>query len=860
MIDDRSLIEELQKENARLRRQIAALEQALQAARTAQATAEAEQQQMYAVWMQTPTPLTILRGPELVFELANSAYAEMVGTYRQILGRTVQESFPELAGQDMIERLAQVYTTGEPWLTTETPVLIEKVDQDIERWYNLHHHPLRDAQGHVIGIISHCQDVTPQVLARRELEIRNREVERLNSELRQSQELLQRFIEHSPAVVFVVDTASRFLLVNQQFEFALKRQADQILGRTDAELFDAATAHATRARDLEVLTTGEPVAYEQLLPLADGLHIFLAIKFPIFDAQGEVYAVGGIATDITERKQMEEALRISEQRYRSLVELSPDGIAIIQEERFVYMNQQGLRILGTGDPAELLHRPILDRVHADHRDLAQTRLDQVQHDGQRVNFVEIKITRLDGQMIDVEIAGAPIIYQDQPAVHIIFRDITERKTYEAQIQHLAFTDALTGLPNRRRLYDLGDAVLEAPHSTAGNTALLYLDLNRFKAINDTLGHDTGDALLVQVAMRLEACIRTSDTLARLGGDEFAVLLPDSTLIQARAVAERMLERLTQPFDLQGQLIHLGGSIGIAVSTAGDTPFSTLLSWADIAMYRAKAAGGGIQIYDATLNPLRPDQLQLEADLRHALTIAALEVWYQPIIDLTHNQVIAVEALIRWPHPTRGMLTPDAFLPLAEEVGLLRALDHLVLKTALQQAATWTADGHRLDIAINLTAPSLQRADLISELASLIQTTGVPANQIIIELTEYTALRDLLTIQEVLTGLRDLGVRVALDDFGTGYASLSHLRQLPVDVLKLDRAFATGIGRDPRDEAVVQALMALGQGLNLMVIVEGVEEAAQLEWLRLAGCHYVQGYLISAPVTAANVAQLLTAAY
>lgn len=846
MNDDQSLINLLQHENTQLRQRIAELEQALQIARASQAVAEAERQQMYTVWMQTPTPLTILRGPDLVFEMANTAYREMVGTSRELIGQTVRAGFPELAAQGLIERLERVYITGRPWLATEVPVFIEHAGKEITRWYNLHHHPLHDPLGNVIGIVSHCMDVTPQVLARYEVEARNVEIGRLNDALRQSQELLQRFIVHSPAVVYVVDTSGRFLLVNHQFEIAVKRGQEEILGKTDADLFPPEVAQQARAKDLEVLQTGEPVTYEQAIPLVDGLHIYLSIKFPIYDTQGQIYAVGGIATDITERKRIEEDLRTSEQRYRSLVELSPDGIAILQEENFVYINPHGLRILGATSIQEVLQLPIFEMIHPDQRDLAHSGFYRAQHEGQPVGFAEIKLVRLDGQIIDVEVAGAPIIFRDAPAVHIIFHDITARKTYEAQIKHLAFTDALTGLPNRRRLYDLGDAVLEAPSALSGSTALLYLDLNRFKAINDTLGHDTGDALLVQVADRLEACIRATDTLARLGGDEFAVLLPDSTVAQARAVAERMLDRLTQPFDLQGQLVHLGGSIGIAVSSSTDTPFSTLLAWADIAMYRAKAIGGGIQVYDATLDSLHPDHLQLETELRHALEIEALTIWYQPILDLFDNRIVAVEALVRWPHPTRGILFPGAFLPLAEEVGLLHTLDQWVLKTALRQAATWIAAGQLVDVAINLTAPSLQCTDLLNEIAALIEGSGLPANRVIIELTEHTALRDLTTTRQVLTGLRALGVRVALDDFGTGYASLSHLRQLPVDLLKLDRAFVTGIGREARDEAVVRALLALGQGLDLKVIVEGVEETTQLAWLQRAGCRYIQGYLVSPP--------------
>jgi EAL domain-containing protein (putative c-di-GMP-specific phosphodiesterase class I) len=313
------------------------------------------------------------------------------------------------------------------------------------------------------------------------------------------------------------------------------------------------------------------------------------------------------------------------------------------------------------------------------------------------------------------------------------------------------------------------------------------------------------------------------------------------------VAQHVLEHLRQPFMLGEQLVHLWGSIGIAVGTSKDISFSMLLTQADIAMYRAKARGGGVQIYDPALHPVRLDRLQMEADLRHALETDGLTLHYQPVLNLCADAVAWFEALVRWQHPARGLLSPGLFLPLAEETGLIEGVDSWVLQTVIRQIAAWDAGGTPLAVSINLTAQSLQKPHLVDNVAALLRSEGVSPEQIIIELTEHTALRDLTTTRQVLAGLRQLGVRIALDDFGRGYASLTHLRQLPVDVLKLDAAFAAGIGKEVRDEAVLRSMLTLAQGLGLVVVVEGIEEQAQLDWLRQGGCFFGQGYYIGRPV-------------
>jgi diguanylate cyclase (GGDEF)-like protein len=453
----------------------------------------------------------------------------------------------------------------------------------------------------------------------------------------------------------------------------------------------------------------------------------------------------------------------------------------------------------------------------------------------------------------VEIASNYLEFRGTAYICSFARDISERKAYQEQIERLAFTDPLTGLANRRRLYEMGNAALGA--GAPGSVALLYLDLDRFKAFNDTLGHDAGDYLLTQVTQRLQQGLSQTGLLSRIGGDEFAVLLTHTDTDTVTALAYTLLELLRQPFELEGHRVHLSGSIGIAFGPLAGQPFSTLLTRADIAMYRAKRTSSGVQIYDPLTNELSSEQVQFEAEFRQAIANNELTLYYQPIFDLRTRRLFAVEALVRWPHPTRGLLMPGAFLPLAEEAGLLSVLDDWVLRAALAQVREWEAAGRPRSITVNLSAPTVQQAALVEQVAELLEEAGVPATRLAVEITEHTALRDLSLTYQVLSGLQALGVWIALDDFGTGYASLTHLRELPVNMLKIERAFASGIGKNSKDEAVLRAVLALGEGLELVVVAEGVEDEVQLAWLRDVGYRHIQGYLLGRPVPPEHVATL-----
>jgi len=419
----------------------------------------------------------------------------------------------------------------------------------------------------------------------------------------------------------------------------------------------------------------------------------------------------------------------------------------------------------------------------------------------------------------------------------------------------ATTDELTGLPNRRALYAEAHTRLLEPQRR--RQALLMLDLNRFKEVNDSLGHHIGDELLIQAGARLREQLRAGDLLVRLGGDEFAVLLEDAGTDAATQVAAKMCGALAVRFDLDGIAVFSSVSMGIALFPSHGPDLSTLLRKADMAMYKAKSSGDGYHVYGGADDADSSTRLRTVDELRTALTSDQLVVYYQPKIDLLTGQVHDVEALVRWEHPTRGLLYPDAFLDLVEEAGMMSALTRVVLGIALDQAAAWQASGRRLTIAVNLSASSLVDTDLPDEVAAMLTARDLPPGALQLEITEEFLMADRERARDILTRLRRLGIQISVDDFGTGYSSLSYLRDLPVDELKLDRSFVFPMADDARAAALVASTIDLAHSLGLRMVAEGVEtNAAYTELVRL-GCDQAQGYYMSRPVPAAEFDHWLT---
>jgi len=460
-------------------------------------------------------------------------------------------------------------------------------------------------------------------------------------------------------------------------------------------------------------------------------------------------------------------------------------------------------------------------------------------------------TRTQVSSVAVFLAGATVLAA-AARTQVAFRQLARM----ADLRRQATTDYLTGLPNRRALYaQAGPRLADTVHR---RQALLLMDLDRFKEVNDSLGHQVGDKLLIQVGSRLSENLREGDLLVRLGGDEFALLLDDACAEQAAAVARKLCAALSEPFALEDIAVHSAVSIGFALFPSDGHDLDTLLRKADVAMYKAKASGEGYHAYGDNDASDVTTQLRTVDELRAALSSDQFVLHYQPKINLLDGEVNDVEALVRWNHPTRGLLHPDAFVKLVDEAGLMRALTRVVLRIALDQAAAWSAEGRNLTVAVNLSASSMIDSDLPDEVAAMLGLRNLDASLLKLEITEEFLMADRDRARDILTRLRRHGVQISIDDFGTGYSSLSYLRELPIDELKLDRSFILPMVDDARAGALVASVVSLARGLGLRMVAEGVETTAAYDELVRLGCDQAQGFYMSRPVPAAELEAWLTA--
>ena len=562
-----------------------------------------------------------------------------------------------------------------------------------------------------------------------------------------------------------------------------------------------------------------------------------------------------------ERAQALRALRETEERYQRLVELSPDAIIVHANARIRFVNGAGVKLLGAAGTAQVLGKPITDFVRNDCRENVESRIHQTVKEETELPFVEEKLRRLDGKEVYVEVAAVPFVYEGEAAVQVVARDISRRKEIEERLIHDAFHDALTGLPNRVLFAEhLKLAVERAKRPKRYLFAVLFLDLDRFKNINDSLGHTVGDQLLIGIARRLEDCLRHIDTVARLGGDEFAVLLDgieDSS--DAVRVAERLQKALRQPLNLGGHEVFTSASIGIALSSTGYEQPEEVVRDADTAMYRAKALGKARhEIFDTEMHARAVTLLQLENDLRRAVERDEFCVYYQPIISLDGGGIYGFEALIRWQHPERGLVAPSQFITVAEETGLIIPMGRWVLREACRQMRQWQKQFpsvRSLTLSVNLSGKQLTQPDLVAQVEQILRESDFDPRLLQLEITESAVIENTRTVTEMLLQLRDLGLRLSMDDFGTGYSSLSYLHRFPINTIKIDRSFINSQESGDENE-IVRTIIMLARSMGMNVVAEGVETHDQLSYLKSLDCEYGQGFLFSRPVHAEAVEQML----
>jgi len=553
-------------------------------------------------------------------------------------------------------------------------------------------------------------------------------------------------------------------------------------------------------------------------------------------------------------------LRRSGERFRSLVQNSADVNMILSADgTIVYESAAVERVLGYRVEVRL-GRSSLDVVHPDDTPRARQLLADVMHAPGAQISGEYRARHVDGSWRFVEAVLTNLL--EDPAVGGIvvnYRDITERKALEDELRHQAFHDSLTGLANRALFADRLEHALTRVRRFRQPLAVLFIDLDDFKTVNDSLGHGEGDLLLTAVAERLSEGVRASDTIARMGGDEFAVLIEDpedaATPVE---VAHRLLATLSEPFGLGGKALFVHASVGIAVSTNRKQTGENLLRDADAAMYMAKSNGKNrVEVFEPRMHAAAIARLDLKRDLEGALTRGEFALVYQPIMNLRTERLAGVEALLRWHHPRQGVVPPVEFIAAAEESGLIIPLGRWVLQEACRQAKAWDGETPSpLTMSVNVSGRQIQQPGFADEVAAILKDTGLDAGRLTLELTESVLMRDAETTMVTLRALKDLGIRLAIDDFGTGYSSLSYLRRFPIDELKIDQSFVATVSIGPEQSALVRSIVKLGASLRLDTVAEGIEDAEQLSELRKLGADLGQGYFFARPMSAEAISGLL----
>jgi diguanylate cyclase (GGDEF)-like protein/PAS domain S-box-containing protein len=611
-----------------------------------------------------------------------------------------------------------------------------------------------------------------------------------------------------------------------------------------------------------------------VLPMGDddmiGIFNVYALEPDAFDAQ-EVALLMSLAQRVTAairshrhragRQVAENALRLRERA----IECSANAVVIIRaqapEFAVEYVNPAFERITGYS-ASDVIGRNI--------RFLLGEDFDQPGLSDIRFAFAErcegkavLRNYRKDGSLFWSDLYIAPVTDDSGKTTHFVaaISDITPMKQYETRLHRLASHDTLTGLPNRALLQDRLQSAITYSARNGHSVWVAFVDLDRFKLVNDTMGHQAGDALLKVIADRLQESVRDSDTVARLGGDEFVLVLPecgDGTAMCTTEVVQRVMEAVTQPLTIQGSEFFLSCSMGIAVYPNDGDDVTTLMAHADVAMYRAKDLGRNrFQFYTSSMNDQAMERLRIENELRRALELDELTLHYQPQVNLHTGEIVGVEALVRWNHPTLGMIPPNNFIGLAEENGLIIPIGKWVLRTACEQAKTWHAMGFdRLRIAVNLSARQFNQSDLSASIAATLAQSGLAAHFLEIELTETSVMADIERNILTLSELKSLGIKLSIDDFGTGHSSLAYLKRFPVDTLKIDRSFVCDIADNNDDASIVSSIISLSHNLKLNVIAEGVETQSQVDILRAQGCDEMQGFFFCKPLPAKQIEALL----
>lgn len=699
------------------------------------------------------------------------------------------------------------------------------------------------SEDRVVGIHLTLRDVTARRHAEESLRARERQYRQM--------------FDQNRAIKLLLDPATgRIVDVNQAACQFYGYPRERLLGMSIQQINTLSTEEVTEELDRALREERDYFLFRHRL--ASGEERDVEVHSAPVETEGGTLLYS-IIHDITARRRAEESLRESEARFRAIFEAAPIGIELADKSgRLIATNAALQQMLGYSAD-ELRDIDFASITHPDDV-AAENALDDELVSGRRATYqLEKRHLHKEGHVIWTRLTATIARNEHGEAQFALgmVEDITDRKRAEEALAHQALHDTLTGLPNRVLLYDRLEQALCAGRRGGTPVALLLMDLNRFKEINDTFGHHFGDLVLEQVGKRLQHVLRQSDTIARLGGDEFAIVLPDTGEQGAVHAAEKLVAALVEPFIVHGHALQVEASVGIALAPDHSDDRTTLLRQSDVAMYVAKHAGNSCAVYRPEDDVHTPGRLALVGDLRRAIEAGDIFLHYQPKLDLGSHRVTGVEALVRWRHPERGLVPPDEFIHLAESTGLIRPLTVRVLNEALSQCRAWHDAGIDISVAVNLSPRTLQDRALVEIVQEHLARWDADPRWLELEITESAIMADAERALETLIRLHDMGIGISIDDFGTGYSSLAYLKNLPVDEIKIDKSFILGMARNEDDAFIPQSVIDLGHNLGMQVVAEGVETQRILDRLAAMGCDLAQGYHLSRPLPAEEIERWLT---
>lgn len=700
----------------------------------------------------------------------------------------------------------------------------------------------RDFEDYQIGFLKSVANLVGEAVER----------ERTEEALRRSESRFKQLIASTLDAVISIDRHTNVIEWNPQAESTFGVRARDVVGRPlPGDVVPAL---------LEAIASGLPKRrIESVARRGDGEEFPVEVMIdPV--GSGDELTYTAFIRDISERKRALLELEQREQRFRALVEKSWSGVALLDSKlTFTFAGASTQRLLGYSEQ-DMLGSTFLSHVHPRDKQAAREALATVTTAPSRQASAELRFQHNNGTWVWLEAFAQNLLHEPSVgAIVVNYRDITQRKATEKQLEYQAYYDALTGLPNRLLFRDrVVNAIAQARRHRRG-IAVMYLDLDHFKLVNDGLGHSVGDGLLSEVAARLQGSIRASDTISRLGGDEFTILLNDTNSTEGVfAVARKVLQSLARPFHVQGHELFVTASIGISVFPTDGEDVETLLKSADSAMYRAKELGRNqTQLFTSSMNERYVRRLALEQKLHHALERDELDVYYQPIYDRARTRVVAVEALLRWNDPVRGIVEPAEFIHLAEETGLIVPMGDWVIRRACRQLREWYEAGlTQITMNVNISAQQLQQSNFLEIIVDALRENNLSPRSLQLEITESVAVQNIDVTLQLLREIKRQGIGIAIDDFGTGQSSLVYLRRFPIDTIKIDQAFVRDLTVDDSAAAIVSYIIKLAHTLRLEVVAEGVETEAQYAFLNDHECDRIQGFLLSPPMPAAQTFEFL----